>query len=288
LPDCVGYNVCHDVGMGTATATVRRRQPGSLQRVTRRARGHEYPMWRWRTYRRGDLGWQRVDLPLGDRLTGLRTRTYVALGRLSAPLLVERWARWHFRSWSDLPSWTGLPSGSQQRALWWLEIPRTRDGSIRLRFRSLDRGGYDFRRVRSSISTAEQTATDIYRDLTDDPCLELARLLWLEQQGQQQVDAIAQEQLELRRQRRQGDLNQRDFEADERDTYLRLDGWEHMTATVQRRHDDLLEQVVQAAARPERDDIRRQVLVLVDRYLHDGRQQSRWHADHWDDHTLRW
>jgi hypothetical protein len=30
------------------------------------------------------------------------------------------------------------------------------------------------------------------------------------------------------------------------------------------------------------------VLTQVDRLLHDGRQQARWHADHWDDHTLRW
>lgn len=275
--------------MGTTAATVRRRQPGSLQLVTRHARGHEYPLWRWRSWRQGDLGLERVDLPLGAELAGLRTRTYVALGRLSAPLLVERWARWHFKRWDDLPSWTGLPSGSKQRALWWLEIPRTRDGDVRLRFRSLD-GSVDFRRrsIRTAIRKAESTATGIYRDLTTDPCVELARLLWLEQQGQERVDGIAQEQLDLRRLRRQGELNQRDYEADERDTYRRLDGWENLTSTVQRRHDELLEQVVQAAARPERDEIRRQVLNRVDRHLQDSRQKALWHADHWDGRTLSW
>lgn len=270
-----------------------KRQPGSLQRITRKAKGREYPYWRWRTYRKGDLGWERVDLALGDDLTGLRTRTYVALGRLSAPLLVERWARWAFRRWSDLPSWTGQPADARghQRAAWWLELPRRHGDPVRLRFRNLagpGEGGYDFRRSRADIRDAETTATSIWRRLTADPVLELARLLWLEQEGRQRIDAIAEEQIELRRQRRRGDLSQRDFEADERGTYLRLESWEEMVATVQRRHDELLEQIEQAAARPEREEIRREVLALVDRHLHDSRQQARWRADHWDGNTLRW
>jgi hypothetical protein len=274
--------------MAPKTASPTRRQPGSLQRITRRAKGREYPYWRWRTHRRGDLGWERVDLALGEDLAGLRTRTYVALGRLSASLLVERWARYYFHLWSDLPAWTGRPEGAQQRAAWWLELPRDPAGQVRLRFRSLERGGYDFRTARASISKAEEVATAIYRRLIDDPVLELARLLWLEREGQQRVDAIAEEQLDLRRLRRQGELSQRDYEADERDTYLRLEGWEGLVGTVQRRHDQLLEEILQAAARPEREEIRRQVLTRVDRHLQDGRQQARWRSDHWDGRTLHW
>jgi hypothetical protein len=274
--------------MAAKTTKTKTRPAGSLQRITRHAKGREYPYWRWRTHRKGDLGWERVDLALGEHITGLRTRIYVALGRLSAPLLLERWARWHFRSWAELPAWTGRPPGTQQRAAWWLELLRDPAGQVRLRFRSLEGGGYDFRKVRTTIREAEETATAIFRCLTDDPVLELARLLWLEQQGQQRVDAIAEEQLDLRRQRRQGELSQRDYEADERGTYLRLEGWETMVGTVQRRHDQLLEEIEQAAARPERDEIRRQVLTLVDRYLNDGRQQARWASDHWIDHTLHW
>ena len=276
--------------MATKTATsTRRRQPGSLQRITRRAKGHEYTAWRWRTYRRGDLGWERVDVQLGSELTGLRTRLYVALGRLSAPLLVERWARWRFSSWDFMPAWTGRPDAARghQQVAWWLELPRDRTGDVRLRFRSVA-DGYDFRRARTVISDAESTATGIWRELTDDPVLELARLLWLEQQGRQRVDSIAEQQIELRRQRRRGELSQRDFEADERDTYMRLEGWERMVARVQQRHDERLEQLIAAAARPEREEIRRAVLTLVDRLLHDGRQQARWRADHWDGSTLTW
>ena len=272
--------------MATKSATTR--QPGSLQRITRRAKGHEYTAWRWRTYRRGDLGWERVDVQLGSELTGLRTRLYVALGRLSAPLLLERWARWAFRSWSELPAWTGRPPGAHQRAAWWLELPRDPAGQVHLRFRSLEGGGYDFRTARNTISDAESTATGIWRELTDDPVLELARLLWLEQEGRQRVDSIAEQQIELRRQRRRGELSQRDYEADERDTYMRLEGWERMVARVQQRHDERLEQLIAAAARPEREEIRRAVLTLVDRLLHDGRQQARWRADHWDGSTLTW
>jgi hypothetical protein len=274
--------------MAPKTAHQTRRQPGSLQRITRRAKGREYPYWRWRTHRRGDLGWERVDLALGEDLAGLRTRTYVALGRLSAPLLVERWARWYFTAWSDLPAWSGRPADAQQRAAWWLELPRDPAGQVRLRFRSLERGAHDFRTARAAISKAEEVATTIYRRLTDDPVLELARLLWLEREGQQRVEAIAEEQLDLRRQRRQGELSQRDYEADERGTYLRLEGWEEMVGTVQRHHDQRLEEIVQAAARPEREEIRRQVLTLVDRHLQDSRQQALWRSDHWDGSTLHW
>lgn len=274
--------------MGTRSATTSTRPAGSLQRITRRARGRAYPAWRWRTYRRGDLGWERVDLLLGEELTGLRTRTLVALGRLSAPLLVERWARWRTTPWADLPAWTGRPAGAQQRAAWWMELPRDPADQVRFRFRSLSPDCVDFRRLRSRIAALETIATGIWRDLTDDPVLELARLLWLEGEGRQRVEAIAEEQLELRRQRRRGELSQRDYEADERGSYLRLEGWEEMVATVQRRHDELLEQVVAAAVRTEREEIRRQVLARVDRHLHDGRQQARWRADHWDGRTLSW
>lgn len=280
--------------MARKSATTKpKRQPGSLQRITRKSKGHEYPAWRWRTYRRGDLGWERVDLQLGDELTGLRTRTYVALGRLSAPLLVERWARWYFHRWGCLPAWTGQPveASGHQRAAWWLELPRQGGDPLRLRFRSLaapGEGGYDFRHVRSTIREAEAIATTIWRQLTADPVMELARLLWLEQEGRRRIDAIGQEQIDLRRQRRQGEISQRDFEADERDTYRRLESWEEMVATVQRRHDELLEQIEQAAARTERKEIRREVLALADRLLHDGRQQVRWHSDHWDGNTLNW
>lgn len=229
---------------------------------------------------------------MGDDLAGLRTRTLVSLGRLSAPLLVERAARWSFREWRDLPAWTGQAAAARghQRAAWWLELPRQGGHPVRLRFRGLSPEAPDFRRrhYREYIRKVEEWATDTYHRLTDDPVLDLARLLWLEQQGRQEIDAIAQEQIELRRQRRRGDLSQRDFETDERSTYLRLDGWEEMVARVQRRHDELLKEVVQAAVRTDRDEIRREVLALVDRHLHDSQQQARWRADHWDGTTLRW
>ena len=80
----------------------KKRQSGSLQWLTKRSKGKEYKVWRWRTYRRGDLGWERIDTELGSDLHGLRTRLYIAIGRLSAPLLMERWARWHFKEWDSL------------------------------------------------------------------------------------------------------------------------------------------------------------------------------------------
>ena len=57
--------------MGVRSTTSRSRPAGSLQRITRRAKGREYPYWRWRTYRRGDLGWERVDLLLGEEVVSI-------------------------------------------------------------------------------------------------------------------------------------------------------------------------------------------------------------------------
>lgn len=268
----------------------KKRQPGSLQRITKRCKGREYVVWRWRTYRRGDLGWERVDTELGADLCGLRTRLYVAIGRLSAPLLLERWARWHFRFWDSLPAWTGQPNEAKhhQRAAWWLELPRQPTGSVRIRFRGLSPDAPDFRGARSAVANAQQQASDIWRWLNDDPVLTLARLLWFEQEGRKVADEIAVAQLELRRLRRQGELNQRDYEADERDTYIKLDNWETMIATVQQRHDEQLSELIAAAVRSEREQIKREVLVRVDRHLNDQRQRSAWAAEHWDDRTLRW
>tara|TARA_S200002703_G_scaffold135953_1_gene125067 strand:+ start:1961 stop:2788 length:828 start_codon:yes stop_codon:yes gene_type:complete len=267
-----------------------KRQPGSLQQITKRSKGREYKVWRWRTYRRGDLGWERIDAELGADLTGLRTRLYVAIGRLSAPLLIERWVRWHFRSWEFLPAWTGQPAEAKehQRAAWWLELPRQSDGLVKVRFRGLSPDAPDFRRARSAVANAEQVATQVWRCLTADPVLDLARLLWFEQEGRKIIDELTANQLELRRLKRQGELSQRDYEADERHTYLKLDEWESMISQVQERHDQLLSELIAAAVRSEREQIKREVLVRVDRHLNDQRQRQRWTAEHWIDHTLHW
>ena len=269
---------------------VSKRQSGSLQRITKRSKGKEYKVWRWRTYRRGDLGWERVDAELGADLTGLRTRLYVAIGRLSAPLLMERWVRWHFRSWESLPAWTGQPAEAKdhQRAAWWLELPRQSNSAVKVRFRGLSPDAPDFRSVRSAVANAEQSATQIWQCLTNDPVLALARLLWFEQEGRRVIDEITAKQLELRRMKRQGELSKRDYEAYERHTYLRLDEWESMASQVQQRHDQLLAELIAAAVRSERKQIKREVLVRVDRHLNDQRQRQRWAEEHWIDGTLHW
>ncbi len=160
-------------------------------------------------------------------------------------MLLERWARCHFRSWSVLPAFTGRPSeAKKQRAVWWCEIPReaSGDSQVKLRFRSLDEGSVF--RCRGAISTAEELATWLWRELTADPIVELGRLQWFESEGQIQIDKIATEQLELRRLRRAGDLSQPDFEAVERVSYVRLEGWEEMQVAVRTRWDELLEEMV--------------------------------------------
>lgn len=272
--------------MARSTAT-KHRQSGSLRLVTKKARGNEYRRWQWRTHRRSDLGWKTVDIELGEELSGLRTRTLIALGELSAPLLLERWARWHFRSWSFLPAFTGRPDGAQQRTAWWLEIPRQSDKPVRLKFRSLN-SFIDFRRDKAAINKAEQTATSIWEGLNSDPIVELGRLQWLETEAQTRIDKIADEQIELRRQRRAGDLDQRDFEADERDSYRRLEGWESMQSTVRSRWDEQLTAMVKAMPRTRHEELKPRIVMLADRLQSNSQQLQRWNDEHWDGTTLRW
>ena len=128
----------------------------------------------------------------------------------------------------------------------------------------------------------------MWRCLTADPIVELGRLQWFESEAQREVDKIAEQQLELRRLRRAGDLSQRDFEADERDTYRRLEGWESMQAAVRTRWDELLAEMVAALPRPRREELRPRIVMLADRMQSDSRQLQQWNADHWDGTTLRW
>lgn len=272
--------------MARSTAT-KHRQPGSLRRVAKTARGRRYERWQWRTHRRADTGWTTVDVELGEHLSGLRTRTLIALGELSAPLLVERWSRWYFHKWKVLPAFTGRPAGAKQRAAWWLELPQQPGQQVRLRFRSLEKY-IDFRRERQSIARAEKVATSLWDAFNRDPIVELGRLQWFESEAQNRIDKIAEEQLELRRQRRAGDLNQRDFEVDERDTYLRLEGWETMQATVRSRWDELLAEMVAALPRPRREELRPRIVMLAERMQSDSKQLQQWRNDHWDGTTLRW
>jgi hypothetical protein len=216
----------------------------------------------------------------------------IGLGELSAPLLMERWARWHFNYISELPAWTGRPDATRghQRAAWWLELPRVPGDPVAIRFRSLEGSGYDFRWRfhRERVAKAVETGTELWRSLSDDPILKLAEIQWLIGQTAEQVDRCATFLLELRSQRRRGEMNQRDYEADERRLLIDQDDWEGHQSNLERAWDTHLAAMVAAMPRTRRENDRRRILSLAEKHLVDGRQQARWHADHWDDGTLHW
>jgi hypothetical protein len=259
--------------------------------VTKTAKGKTYRRWQWRTHRRTDTGWATVDLELGENLYGMRTRTLVALGDLKAPLLVERFARWHTVRWDCIPAWTGQPKGAATRQpnAWWVELPRSINGSVKLRFRSLN-GSIDWRRNRSIVAKVEQRVGDLWQGLQDDPLTELARLLWQADQSAQQVEKLNQDLANLKRAHRRGDLSKRDYEADERQTYLILDGWEIAQCSSLRRYDDLLAEVLSAMPRTveKRKDYERRILVAIDQRRHHPKRVQAWHADQWDGDTMTW
>lgn len=266
------------------------RQPGSLRLVSKQAKGTTYQRWQWRTHRRTDIGWRTVDVELGQDITGLRTRVLVALGDLSAPLLLERWVRWRFRKWDDLPAWSGQPAALRglQRAAWWVEVPKAPGQPVKVRFRSLD-GAIDYRRrSRSEITETTDACTDIWKTLNADPVLRLAELLWFQREGQRCADEVNQRLDDLKRDHRKGDLSHRDYEADQRDALARLDDWEGMVSTVDRRYDEALLAMVQAMPRTTRDHYQTRILARADKLLNDPKQQQRWTSDHWNDSTLTW
>ena len=263
------------------------RRPGSLQYITKRSKGREYQVFRWRSYRRGDLGWQRVDIELGKHVNTLRTRVLIALGDLSAPLLMERWARWRFNFIKELPAWTG--DHGHQRAAWWLELPRKPGDSVKLRFRSRDCSSYDFRWKfhRERVKEAEQTGMVLWESLTDDPVLRLAELQWLANQASEQIVKCDELLLDMRRQRKKGDLSQRDYESDERGTLISQDDWQGHRADLERAWDRHLSEMVAAMPRNDRESRRGQIIAQAERCLSDGKQLARWQLDHWDYDTLR-
>lgn len=275
--------------MASKQANTARRPPGSLRLVSKKAKGRTYQTWQWRTHHRADLGWQTVDLEIGADLAGMRARVLVALGDLKAPLLVERCARWCFRGWAELPSWTGRPSAARkiQRSAWWVELPRESGDPVRLRFRSLD-GTADYRINRPAIQKVEKSVSEMWHALKDDPVIELARLQWQEQEAQRIVDLNEQELIELRKMQKRGEINQRDFEADERMAYLQMDRFQNVVNRSTERYDALLAEVIAAMPRPSRDSYRNRVLVRMDRWLNDPKQQQQWRSDHWEEDVLTW
>ena len=90
--------------------------------VDKKAGAKTYSSWQWRTHHQHDLGHKKVDLELGDTLWNMRTRLYVALGELKAKTLVERYARWDFRRFSELKAYTGDRGAGD--AAWWISFPQ--------------------------------------------------------------------------------------------------------------------------------------------------------------------
>lgn len=137
-------------------------------------------------------------------------------------------------------------------------------------------------------SGRETIASWVWQRLNDDPLTELARLLWQEQEAQRAADEIGHEQIELRRIPRRGELSQRDYEVEERNSYMRLDDFQSDIRRSAERYVQLLAEVVAAMPRPSRDSYRCRVLALVDRLLYDSKQRQQCHPDQWDELTLTW
>ena len=83
-------------------------------------------------------------------------------------------------------------------------------------------------------------------------------------------------------------FDQRDFEADERVSFTRLEGWEEMQVAVRTRWDELLEEMVASLPRPRLEELKPRIVMLADRLQSDGKQLQKWHDEHWVDNTLNW
>ena len=264
------------------------RESGLLRKVEKTTRARKYTSWQWRTKHQGDLGWKEVDLELGPTLWNMRTRLYVALGELKAKTLVERYVRWHLRRMHELKAYTGDPGHGA--AAWWVSFPQPGCDRVKLRLRS-GTSWLDFRQQcwRDWFHHIESEATDLWNHLALDPIIELARLQWQEGQAQEQVDQINNEKLPaLRKAKRDGTLDKRDFEADERDCYRRLDGWENVSSSSAASWDEKLQAMVDALPRARRQQLKPRIVAMADRYFNDPRQKNAWVNEQWEDHTMTW
>jgi len=202
--------------------------------------------------------------------------------------LVERYVRWNLKLMHELKAYTGDPGHGA--AAWWVSFPQPGCDRVKLRLRS-GTSTWDFRRQfwRNYIQSTESEATDLWNHLALDPILELARLQWQEGQAQEQVDTINIEKLPaLRKAKRDGTLDKRDFEADERDCYRRLDDWENVSSASAASWDEKLQAMVDALPRTRRQQLKPRIVAMADRYFNDPRQKNAWANKQWEDHTMTW
>ena len=272
------------------TAT-RHRQSGSLQSWTRTARGRQYTSWRWRTHRPTDTGWTTVDTVLGEFPVCLRTRVLISLGELPpAPVFLERWARQAFSHIEELPAFTGQRRGSHQRAAWWFELPRAAGDSVRLRFRSLESHGYDFRWRfhREHVQWAEEQATSAWRTLSVDPLVRLAEFQWLAEECGRQAERTSGLIAELRQLRRHGEIEQDSFEQQERDFLAGEDRWHCHRSDLETAYDEQLAAAIGSLPRTRRDELTPRIHLRVERALQSPQQRAAWQSEHWSDGVLSW
>lgn len=259
------------------------------------AKGRTYSTWLWRSTRRNPEDWTQVqsfDVELGDRVAGMRTRTLVALGEIPAADLVTAWVRSYFKSWvkrGTIGAFTGIKDHAKPIA-WWVSFPARpgAGGKVKVVMRSRRDAPYDMRRYRSTIVLAGDTANSIWRALTDDPILRLARARWFEGEGEIRIAQCQDKLVELRRDLKRGDLSQRDYDADERSAQLRLQGWEEMVYKVRAGWDEQEKAIRDALPRTTRDRLMSQVIAKAEKLQSDPKQLNTWRAEHWIDNTLHY
>lgn len=268
-----------------------------LIRRSKSAKGRTYTTWLWRSKRRHPDDWRQVqnfDIELGDSLSGLRTRTLVALGELSAADLVTDSVRYWFHSngWikhGHIGPFTGIKDMKKPLA-WWVSFP-ARSGAggkvkIVMRSRRGSGPGYDMRHMRTVIRRRSELAHATWQRLTDDPIVRLAQLRWFESEAERETAEIQDDLIELRRALKRGDLSQRDYDADERDAQRRLQNWEDLLSTVRTRWDEQEQAIRDALPRTTRDQQMSQVIAKAEKLQSDPKQLNAWRSEHWQENTL--
>lgn len=271
-------------------STPKERQSGSLRKVTKKARGREYSRWQWRTHKRTDTGWTTVDVELGENISGMRTKVLVGLGELSAPVLVERYARRSFDYIETLPAWTGRPKEAKgQQAAWWIELPKKKGDSVKLRFRSLGQDSdYDFRWsfFRERVAKVEEYTTVIHNNLANDPILKLAEVQWVISEINGVIEKTQTYLAEAKKLRREGELTKDEFEDQQRHYLASQDIWEGHRSDAEQAWDGHLKAMVEAMPRTRRERDRSRIVALAERHFSNPRQREHWENERWNDGTL--
>ena len=111
---------------------------------------------------------------------------------------------------------------------------------------------------------------------------------WLADECRRQAERAGELIVKLRDQRRQGEIDQADFESEERRLLTSEDSWQGHRTDLEAAYDERLKAAVASLPRTRRDELSPRIHLRVERALQSPQQRAAWTAEHWSDGQMTW